>query len=371
MDNAGRERQAGREPKAGARVFFLDALRAAAAFLVIVNHTNSAVFQAAGPGEASWWLSLAWYYLSKTAVPLFVMVSGAMLLGRQDGYGKTAWRVARMALTLVLFSYFYFLWDLWLTHWTWAGAFDFAAFFARIWQGPITDSFWYLYFYIGLLLMLPLLQRLAAGMRPKDYLYLVGFSMLLGAACPLLAHYLPALALPPYFDAPLFSIFLGLFFAGRYLYAYAKPSRGKGWACLAALLAGIVVSLALTWVEYTRMGGHGPYWFMDERTSPALPTVICALAAFFLPRCWGKGAPAHPGRLSLPAKAVTILGGCAFGIYLLQDWVTAETKTRMYHPLLAALPPLPAVLLWELLIFAICAAAAWVLKKLPGLKKLL
>ena len=63
---------------------WLDALRVLAAFGVIVNHTNSKVFQSLAPQDIQWWLSIGWYYVSKMAVPLFVMVSGACLLPRRD-----------------------------------------------------------------------------------------------------------------------------------------------------------------------------------------------------------------------------------------------------------------------------------------------
>ena len=58
------------------REIWLDVLRVLAAFLVIVNHTNSDVFQSVTPANGTWWLSIAWYALCKIAVPLFVMISG-------------------------------------------------------------------------------------------------------------------------------------------------------------------------------------------------------------------------------------------------------------------------------------------------------
>ena len=72
------------------REVWLDVLRSIAVFLVIVNHTNSVVFQSVTPANGTWWLSIAWYALCKIAVPLFVMISGAVLLGREDTMTHTA-----------------------------------------------------------------------------------------------------------------------------------------------------------------------------------------------------------------------------------------------------------------------------------------
>ena len=84
------------------RVAFLDFLRILAAFFVIVNHTNSGVFLERTPAELQWHLSLLWYYTSKTAVPIFMMISGACLLGKRDSYGKIGRRILRTVLALVL-----------------------------------------------------------------------------------------------------------------------------------------------------------------------------------------------------------------------------------------------------------------------------
>ena len=91
--------------KAKARAAFLDFLRILAAFLVIVNHTNSYVFKALTPADSQWHWSILWYYVSKTAVPIFIMISGACLLGKRDSYAKMGRRILRTVLALVLASY--------------------------------------------------------------------------------------------------------------------------------------------------------------------------------------------------------------------------------------------------------------------------
>mgnify|MGYP002561809920 CR=1 FL=1 len=79
--------------KAKARAAFLDFLRILAAFLVIVNHTNSYVFKTLTPVDSQWHWSILWYYVSKTAVPLFIMISGACLLGkRAAAFCGRCWR---------------------------------------------------------------------------------------------------------------------------------------------------------------------------------------------------------------------------------------------------------------------------------------
>ena len=346
-----------------ARAAFLDFLRILAAFLVIVNHTNSHVFKALTPADSQWHWSILWYYVSKTAVPLFIMISGACLLGKRDSYAKMGRRILRTVLALVLASYLYFLWDAWVNYGLWPRAVDFGALFGKIWRGEVTDGFWYLPLYLGLLLTLPLWQRMASAMEKRDYEYLMALTFTVGAAWPLLSHYVPALALPKYLDQLVPCAYLGLFFAGHYLVKYREPRRNSVLLAAVSLVLLLAVCWALTRLEFDRVEPGTVYWFMDERTAPALPVIAASLSLFWLARCiFGSR---RSGWL------LTELGGCAFGIYLLQDLLIAESKNRLFLPLCEKLPAFGAALCWEVVVFAAALAGAWLLRRIPGMKRIL
>ena len=349
--------------KAKARAAFLDFLRILAAFLVIVNHTNSYVFKALTPADSQWHWSILWYYVSKTAVPVFIMISGACLLGKRDSYAKTGRRILRTVLALVLASYLYFLWDAWVNYGLWPRAVDFGALFDKIWRGEVTDGFWYLPLYLGLLLTLPLWQRMASAMEKRDYEYLMALTFTVGAAWPLLSHYVPVLALPKYLDQLVPCAYLGLFFAGHYLVKYREPRRNSVLLAAVSLVLSLAVCWALTRLEFDRVEPGTMYWFMDERTAPALPVIAASLSLFWLARCiFGS---CRSGRL------LAELGGCAFGIYLLQDLLIAESKNRLFLPLCEKLPAFGAALCWEVVVFAAALAGAWLLRRIPGMKRIL
>ena len=340
------------------RESWLDALRILSAFLVIVNHTNSDVFQSATPETATWWLSVAWYYLCKIAVPVFVMVSGAVLLPRQDTIRKCLGRFGRILAALLIFSYGYYLYDAWVYWGLWPRMARLDVFLAQVWTQEITDGFWYLYFYMGLMLMLPLLQRMAASMKKNEMLYLIGLCFGLDALWPLAVHYVPALALPEHFSAPLFTGYIGLFFAGHWIRSCFEPGRKRLNAAAVLLVLSVAVSVVLTRIEFDRVLG-GKYWFMDNRMQPSMTTIIASLCAMMLAKGLVKDHPAW-----------TELGGCAFGIYLVQDWLIAQTEARLFVPLCNVLPAFPAVLVWEAVVFAAALIAAWVMRRVPGLKKI-
>lgn len=346
------------------RVVWMDVMRLVCAFLVIVNHTNSPIFKATTPANGSWWLSILWYYISKIAVPIFVMISGACLLPRQDSYRRHAARFMRMLGALLLFSYLFFLYDAWTQHGLWPRMTDMGAFFSMVWTAQCGDAFWYLYFYMALIAMLPLFQRMAAGMKKADFLYLIGMCYLFGALWPLIAHYAPAVRLTPYFDVPLFSIYIGLFFTGHLIHRSKPTTRGHMLWAGAALAASLILSVALTRLEYA--SGVQKYWFMDDRMHPSATTVVSAVSAVILAR----------GLLSFElssraSRVLTALAGCSFGIYLLEEIVIYLTEAPIYLPLCSYMPAFFAALLWEAAVFIICLVLTLGLKRIPGVKKLL
>ena len=70
------------------RTEYLDHLRILACFLVIVNHTNPAVYSVASVHGLTWYASLLYHYLCRMAVPLFLMISGACLLHKRDSWKR-------------------------------------------------------------------------------------------------------------------------------------------------------------------------------------------------------------------------------------------------------------------------------------------
>ena len=346
------------------REIWLDVLRVLAAFLVIVNHTNSDVFQSVTPANGTWWLSIAWYALCKIAVPLFVMISGAVLLGREDSYRKCLARFGRIVGALLVFSYLYFAHDAWVNYGLWPRVIQLDVFWQKVWTMEIADSFWYLYFYAGLMLALPLLQRLSCAMKGRDAWYLIGLSLGLGAGWPLLSHFVPAMALPKYFDVPLFSTMIGLFFAGWQLRKRKKPLHTMPW--LMGLIASVLLSVVLLHAQFVQLNGVGKYWaFMDDRMQSSLLVVTGSISAFLLIRClFDRPLGEHTQRVWME------LGSCSFGIYLLQQWVIAQTEVRLFIPLCNTLTAFPAVVVWEIAVFVLCLAASMLLRRIPGLKKI-
>ena len=360
------------------RILWLEALRIIAAFLVIVNHTNSDVFQASNPGELTWHLSILWYYVSKLAVPVYVMITGALMLSRQDSWQKILARVLRVVIALFCASYVYYLYDAWVNWGLWPRAVRLDILLGKILRMEITDGFWYLYFYLAVLVTMPLWQWLHRRMNQQQRLRLIAFCFALNAALPLIGHYVPRLSL---LENPLLPYiplgYLGLLFAGDQVMHHLAIRKYTGLYAAITFAAALIAAWLLTWLEYGRVQPGEKYWFMDHRMIPALPVIVEAIAAMVLAKWVGEArhaAQTADQPTSTPTRGsrmIAELGGCAFGIYLAQDLLIAETEKRLFLPLLEQLPPMAAVLIWEVVVFAVALVAVWLLRRIPLLRRIL
>ena len=183
------------------RVVFIELLRVAACFFVIVNHTVSDIFLQGEPSPL-WFGSLFYFFMSKAAVPLFLMITGYTMLDRWEDWPAVLRRIVRFGLCILLFSAVYYAVGRPAGPW---GAHDILTFLLTLLHGPITGAYWYLYLYLGILLMLPFLRRMAAGMERRDYHVYFLVSGLFFSLWPIVVYYLPALNYSAQLQLPLFN----------------------------------------------------------------------------------------------------------------------------------------------------------------------
>lgn len=87
------------------RVVYLDAMRIIAIFFVLFNHSSEySLYQTSGGPEQ--WIYMFIAIVTRINVPLFLMISGTLLLDKEESYklllGK---RVLRFSLVIVLFEF--------------------------------------------------------------------------------------------------------------------------------------------------------------------------------------------------------------------------------------------------------------------------
>lgn len=338
-------------------------LRLLAIVGVVFNHTQSRGFElymVENCSTVNYVGSLLLGILCKMAVPLFFLVSGGLLLHRQEPVTTVLKkRVLRILIVLVLFSgLLYLCWIRWGTVED-PGVGDF---FRRLWANGISIPYWYLYTYLGLMLLLPFLRPMVQGMGSMAFLYLIGLHILfygvlstLGLVCRL-GPVNPDLWVPMV-EPDLFYFIMGYYLAHRFPWELVK----KRQLVLAGVLgiAAVAGMLVLADLDFGRNGMVTMNFLESLLIFPiffvyALVHQICA---------W------HPVPLRA-GKIIAALGSCVFGAYLLEGILRHELGF-VYELLEPKLHVLPACMIWVLAVVLAGLAITWVLKKVPGLKKLL
>ncbi len=337
----------------------IDFLRITACFLVVVNHTNSRLFMG-NPPSPVWFISVFLFYISKTAVPLFIMISGSLLLGREDSYRNIFRRILRIAAALFVFSGFYFLIS--IKDFKEITGTELKNFFITVYSGAVTNAFWYLYLYIGLLLMLPLLQKMIHGFNKADFIYFLCFSALATFTLPVITDFFDLPVCNSTVITPLFNGYLAYFIAGYYIdNLFIRKSKRCFITAAALFFVFTLFSVIMTYFEFKKNTAAYPYW--DNRLS--FNIMIPGICLFYMMK--------YLSDIDFGLRtetALKILGSCTFGIYLLSDMLILAFEP-MYVAIYPYIGRLPAV---AILISAVISSGLIMvchMKKLPFLKALI
>ena len=146
---------------------WVDLVRVIGAFLVVMAHVSY-------DGEGSELISAYYFVISRVAVPLFFMVSGYLLLRKEEPYGEFfRKRALKVALPFLIWSVVYLLWK--------REGFDsgfsidlVVSYLLKIVRGPRENHLWFFYALIGLYFFTPILRVFVARASLRDLCYFCG-----------------------------------------------------------------------------------------------------------------------------------------------------------------------------------------------------
>ncbi len=157
-----------------------DLIRTLAIFLVILLHASNEILQAPSVPQEYWWTAVAYKSVSLVCVPLFVMLSGALLLQpaklNEPIRVFLKKRLSRIGLAFAFWSAVYLAWGFFLT--------NTPVTLGNIGKGILYDlfsganyQFWFIYLIVGLYLITPILRVIIAygSDRILRYLLLLWF----------------------------------------------------------------------------------------------------------------------------------------------------------------------------------------------------
>ena len=353
---------------------YLELLRILCAALVILNHIGGySLYQTIDGIRRVPCLFLTMF--TRINVPVFFMISGSLLLGKQEDYGTVyKKRVVRIIL-LIIFAQIAFYCCMWfkkniLAHGH--SAFSLGELFRGILSGKTGPSaYWFLYSYLGFLMLLPISQRIARGMNRQEFIILLCIHFLFSSFIPIVnliasIFSIPGISLHAKFVLPiatkniLFYPLVGYYLDNKVdVRAFSKRTL---WLIAALALLGIGISSACTWYQGVTQGKFTQDYVM-------LFDYVTAIAVFLLAkRFMLVSAPGlSEGKTG---KLICFVGSLTVGIYVF-DPMLRQLFMRYFHFSKYRLMALVTSLEWIALSMTVCGLLTWLLRFIPGMKKIL
>jgi len=341
----------------------VDLIRTVAIVGVILLHAaNDLTVQQMGQLEIVRWVTVDIYQsLGRIGVPLFVMLTGVLLLQPSKNesisvFFKKRW--SRLGLPFIFWGAAYFAYDFFVLH----QAITTNAIIQGILTGPYYH-FWYLYMLFGLYLLTPILRILLAHSDNKIMKY---FTILwfLGASIIPFAGLLTTYHL----DSNVLTItgMVGYFVLGVFLLT-VKISRS---VALIIMSVGIALTVIGTYVLAATIGG-GTMFFFQEYLSP---TMVLASVMLFLLLTTIK-PPEGNGKITISRgnKILKIISQNTLPIFLFHVMVLESLQAGYFGFAINGntVNSIIGVPLMTAITLLICLAIIIPLKKVPLIKQLI
>lgn len=215
------------------RYDYMDWLRVFAIVAVVGVHVVSKIINTASTDEWAWQFANAIDSGLRWCVPIFFMLSGALLLTKhpEEPVGDFLMkRLRKLLVPLIVWSGFYIVYKVMEQGESYT-AWEMVKLFL---MDDVYYHLWFMYTILGLYLMAPFLRILVHYMIQKTFLWFLGFWFLFSAILPFFPKYLEfELAVP----AGLFSPYIGYFMLGAYLLLYPLAKKHLWWLAIAAVLS--------------------------------------------------------------------------------------------------------------------------------------
>ena len=363
---------------------YLELIRAFSMLLVIFNHTGTKGFFLFSIANDSVFFPF-YCFISVActmAVPLYWMISGALLLPKDESIKQVyLHRVLRMILVLVIFSFAYFIREL-VKEPRQIGPGLISYFFVKLYTDRFATAFWFIYAYIGILLVLPFFRKLVKVMPRNYFYYLFLLVLFFRGALPILeylASTFPAkIGLPfntdlkihslnRYVTNNVFSQAVLCLFGGYYfdhLLTEQEITKKGVLKWLAAGFIAIVITCCMTQYKMILTG-----IVKEGKAQTFYKNLIClpTFAVFYFVRFLFQ----EHHFSDKVKKIILCFGQCAFGIMLCEKALREELMF-IYEALVSAMHhSLPACIIWVLIIYLSSFAVTLCLKRIPGIRLLI
>ncbi len=340
------------------REVYIDILRIIAVFFVIFTHTGNFGSKLYIMDEYIEKKPELYFYILADVfrcinIPLFLMISGTVMLHKRYSHRQVLKKSLRYAVITIIVSYVYYLWRGF-------SPVDLICFLRLLWSDEVFGLMWFMYAYIGLLLVTPALQKMVAEFEKADYIYFIILGIIVKSILPLLSFIFGWNGFGIYIDLLTDMVFYPI--AGAFLgHIENKEIKKKHMLLMAVIcILSLVINVGMVRIEYLRCGEYSEkYLFcMSTISSMALFVIvrkICSQIEF----------------TGVLKRILNECGNCVFGTYLISMLVQNNVFGIYWRAYKVAKEPLIAGYIYTFGVLVICFVIVFLIRKIPFLRSLL
>ncbi len=337
---------------------YFDWLRVYATIMVVTIHVAANYIGINYLEGKTAWISANFYEsLARSSVPLFVMISGALLLSSKQEINYPQFlkkRVSKILIPLVAWSFIYYCYQVFVRKWI--EEFSFTEFITKFLNADISVHFWFMYMILGLYLTTPIIKVFIQNARRKDIEYFLLLWFYASVIVKFMKYHFDLA-----FNVELFHVtnYIGYFVLGYYL---ATFPMNVWWTRIGYAMALLGFSSTFFLTHYFTVAQEGvPQLFWYEYHAPS---VLLAAAGVFL-------VFKHLFAKRKIGPVLNVANKLSFGIYLLHILVMFSLMNTRLMRIVDAQHPLLAIPAEVFIVIVISAAISYVISKIPVVKNLI
>jgi len=348
------------EIKLSNRIVWIDLIKVIAIFSVILLHSAASIVTQMPKIDMNiWHIGNIYDSMSRMAVPLFFMVTGALLLQQKDESLRLFFskRFTKVIIPLIGWSVIYILFRKYILH-------QDINILHHILESFYQRQFfhlWFLYTIIGLYLFIPIFKVFVQNSSQILQLYFIGLWITTVSIIPLINKFTP-IHIPNYL--PMLSGYVGFLLLGFLLYHFKITKKIFIISLIILIISTLTTILGTYFLSIHANKFQG--FFYNNFT---LTTVMQSISSFIILKYIGTRLVYRPKKLQ---PIIMQISFASFGIYLIHPIFLHIIKHNYIHlNQLHALNAIYMVPLLTSLVFFLSFISIYIMQKIPFIKKII
>ena len=344
------------------RILYLDILKVVAVIGVIFSHLYWFI-----PATNDFYTTIRFFLFSiaKPAVPIFIMVTGALMLGRDISYKEIfTKRIPRVIIAFLMAAIIYTLYK----------GNNPISVFIRIFEGEVDGKNydyipywgWYIYLLIALYIMTPFLHKMIKSFKDKDYrMFIILFVVLVS-----IFNCLPTFTsvflgnshgINGNLSTSLFSIAIGYYVFGYYISNKEISKKENSISIIVYVISMIFCTLYLLY--FGRKMNDPGYFPLEYSYFPISLASMCVFISFkyYFSKCLNN---------NIFTKIITTISTSGFGIYLFHVPVLEEIHKLPFMMSIFNFNSILGVVVLISLVILILTIIFYLIRKIPIFRKI-